>query len=448
MGESDAENPLITLKTKHMFENHPHRQTHCSRFRFVTVALVLLSCAMLPAQQVLQLDSCYARARTNYPLVKQMELLDKTRDYSLSNASKGFLPQVQFAGQATYQSAVTELPIVIPGLTLPSLSKDQYRVYGEVTQPLTDLVTVKQQKALIEANAAAEVQKLEVELYKLRERVSQLFFGILLIDAQLEQTSLLKKDIQSGLDKTNVAIANGVAAGSAADQLKAELLRADQRRIELQQARNGYANMLALFIAQPVDEKTRLQTPEVVPSNPNINRPELKLFELQKRSFDISNKLLTTKNIPRASLFFQGGYGRPTLNMLTNAFDFYYIGGLRLSWNLSGQYTLQKERQLLTLSQRMVDVQKETFLFGTGVTMKQQDSEMIKYSELVRTDKELITLREKIKKTAESQLGNGTISATDFLNYVNAEDQARQNQVLHKLQWLQSLHNYQFTSGN
>lgn len=414
----------------------------------ILLGSVVLLHHLLPAQQVLLLDSCYARARANYPQVKQLELIEKSRDYSLSNASKGFLPQVQFGLQATYQSAVTELPIAIPNLTLPSLSKDQYRIYGEAVQPLTDIITVKQQKELIEANAAAEVQKLETELYKLRERVSQLYFGILLLDAQLQQTELLKKDIQSGLTKTNAAITNGVATRSNADVLQAELLRADQRTIELQQARNGFADMLGLFIGQPVDERTVLQTPEIIASNPNINRPELKLFELQKQTVDIQNKLLTTRNIPRASLFVQGGYGRPTLNMLTNAFDFYYIGGLRVTWNLSGQYTLQKERQLLSLSQRMLDVQRETFMFGTSVTMKQQDREVNKYSELVRTDNELIALREKIKKTAASQLDNGTISATDYLNYVNAADQARQNQVLHKLQWIQALHNHQFTTGN
>ncbi len=445
MGENNVESPL-TLKKENMSALFSSTRKTFRKASLLGAAMVLYGLA--PAQQVLLLDSCYARARANYPQVKQLELIEKSRDYSLSNASKGFLPQVQLGLQATYQSAVTELPIMIPNLTLPSLSKDQYRIYGEAVQPLTDLITVKQQKELIEANAAAEVQKLETELYKLRDRVSQLYFGILLLDAQLQQTELLKKDIQSGLTKTNAAITNGVATRSNADVLQAELLRAGQRTIELQQARNGFADMLALFTGQPVDERTVLQTPEIVPSNPSINRPELKLFELQKHTFDIQNKLLTTRNIPRASLFVQGGYGRPTLNMLTNAFDFYYIGGLRVSWNLSGQYTLQKERQLLSLSQRMLDVQRETFVFGTSVTMKQQDREVNKYSELVRTDNELIALREKIKKTAESQLGNGTISATDFLNYVNAEDQARQNQVLHKLQWIQALHNYQFTTGN
>jgi hypothetical protein len=91
-------------------------------------------------------------------------------------------------------------------MDIPTISKDQYRLYGEVSQSITDLFTVKDQKEYINTNSEIETQKTEVELYKLRERINNLYFGILLIDAQIQQTELLKKDIQSGIDKTNVAI--------------------------------------------------------------------------------------------------------------------------------------------------------------------------------------------------------------------------------------------------
>ena len=153
-------------------------------------------------------------AQRNYPLVKQYALLEKSQVYSLSNAAKGVLPQLSLSGQGTYQSEVTGLPISIPGVEIQTLSKDQYKLYGEVVQPITDLFTLKYQKELVQSNVRAETQKIEVELYKLKERINQLFFGILLIDAQIQQTESLKKDIQLGLDKTNAAIANGTALKS------------------------------------------------------------------------------------------------------------------------------------------------------------------------------------------------------------------------------------------
>lgn len=401
------------------------------------------------SSQSLNLDVCYQLAENNYPLVKQYALLDKTREYSLTNASKGYLPQINVGGQASYQSDVTQIPISLPNIDIPSISKDQYKLYGEVSQPLTDLFTVKHQKELIHANSAVEEQKVEVELYKLKERINQFYFGILLIDAQLTQAETLKKDIRSGMNKNDVAIANGIALKSSSDILRAELLKADQRTIELKAMRKGYADMLSLFINRPVKENTILEKPYRAASlMTKINRPELKLFEIQKRTFDVQSKLIDTKTLPRFSFFFQGGYGRPGLNMLNNNFDLYYIGGIRLTWNISSFYTQKQEKQLLNLSQNTLEVQKETFLFNTNLTLKQQDSEILKLEELIQTDQDIVRLRESVKLSAQNQLAYGTATTNDYLTYINAEDQAKQNLIIHEIQLLMAQYNFKTTSGN
>ena len=396
--------------------------------------------------KTLSIDECYVLAKDNYPLVKQMELINKTRDYSIENISKGYLPQFNVSGQASYQSEVTQIPISAPGVS--PLSKDQYKIYTEVYQSLTDGRNIKQQKELATANAATEKQKIEVELYKLKERINQLFFGALLLDAQLEQNEILKKDINSGLDKTNAAIANGTALKSNADKLKEELLKAYQNTIELKANRKAFTDMLSIFIKQPVDETTTLQAPLAQPAAAAINRPELKLYDTQKKMYDIQSRMITTRNLPKAGLFVQGGYGRPALNFLKNDFRFYYVGGLRLSWNLNGFYTAKKERDILKINQASLDVQKETFLLNTNLSLSQQNSEVSKYNELIGTDNDIITLREKIKQVSKSQLENGTITTNDYLTYVNAEDQARQSLLLHQVQLLLAQYNYQTTSGN
>jgi outer membrane protein TolC len=387
-------------------------------------------------------------AKQNYPLIKQYTLIEKTKEYSISNAQKGILPQFNIAGQATYQSAVTQIPISLPNVNIPIMSKDQYRLYGEVSQSITDLFTVKDQKKYINASSEIEVQKAEVELYKLRERINNLFFGILLIDAQIQQTELLKKDIQSGIEKANVAIDNGISIKSTTDNLKAELLKANQRTIELKATRKGYADMLALFIGNPIDESTILEKPHRQVIATIINRLELKLFDLQKKTFDIQNKLITNRNMPRVSVFFQGGLGRPALNMLDNDFKEYYIGGLRLNWNIAGFYTYKNEKKTLALNQSFIDIQRETFLFNTNLTLKQQNADITKMQELIETDKCIITLRESVKTATQNQLTYGTATTNDYLIAVNAEDQAKQNLVLHEIQLLLIEYSVQTTSGN
>ncbi|MBL7835619.1 MAG: TolC family protein [Cyclobacteriaceae bacterium] len=409
--------------------------------------LLLIATGALQAQS-LTIETCYTLAAENYPLVKQRELLTKSNEYTLQNLSKGYLPQLTLAGQATYQSEVTQVPISVPGMNVAVLSKDQYKFYGEVTQTLFDGGVIKQQKLTQQSNLQVEQQKLEVELYKIRERINQLFFGILLVDEQIRQTELLKQDIALGLKKTEAAIANGTAFRSSADVLKAELLNADQRTTELKAARIAYAEMLGLFINRQLDAGTALEKPKALVVSPEINRPEITLYDSQNKTIDAQYKMLTARNLPRLNLFVQGGYGRPALNMLSNDFEAYYIGGVRLNWSLSGLYTLKKDKALLDLNRQTIAVQKETFLFNTHYTLRQQSAEVNKYSELLTSDNDIIALRTRVKQTASAQLENGVITSNDYLREVNAEDKARQNKIVHEIQMLMAQYAQQTTTGN
>ncbi len=407
--------------------------------------------------QTLKIDDCYRMARENYPLVKQYELIEKTKEFSVENAQKTHLPQFGIYGQATWQSDVTKIPLDFEALkpilgnnvpTIPELSKDQYKLYGDVSYSLTDLVTTKNQSDLVKANAEVEKQKLEVELYKLRERINSLFFGVLLIDAQIAQAELVKKDIQNGIERAEVAIANGAALRSAADNLKAELLKTKQRTTELQATRKGYSDMLALFIGQPIDENMVFEKPLPPIVSNEINRPEMLLFNLQHQAFDLQNHQITDRNLPRVNLFLQGGFGKPALNMFSNNFAPYHITGVRLSWNLSGFYSYRNEQKQIDVNQAGVQVQQEIFLFNTNLALSQQNAEISKIRDLITDDSEIILLRENVKHATQTQLENGTATTNDYLIAVNTEDQARQSRILHEIQLLMYQYNIKTTTGN
>lgn len=414
------------------------------------IVLLLMCSHPAEAQQSnsLTLDSCLALANQNYPLIQQYTLIEKARDFSIANAQKGVLPQFNVSGQATYQSEVTKVPVSLPNVNIPTIAKDQYRLYGELSQSITDLFTVKDQREYINTRSEIETQQTKVELYKLRERINSLFFGILVIDAQIQQTSLLKKDIQNGIAKANVAIANGVALKSTADNLKAELLKAEQRTIELSATRKGFTDMLALFTGIPIDENTILEKPHLQMFTSAINRPELRLFDLQKKSFEVQEALITAKNRPRISVFFQGGLGRPALNMLKPGLEGYYIGGLRLNWNFAAFYTYKNEKKILDINRSAIDLQRETFLFNTSLALKQQHAEITKMQELIETDRSIVALRESVKHSTQQQLVYGTATTNDYLIALNAEDQARQSLILHQIQLLMTAYNIRTTAGS
>jgi hypothetical protein len=417
--------------------------------KYLLFCLMTIPVAVLAQSNTLTIQECYNLAEKNYPLVKQRSLVALTKQYSLENLSKGNYPQLSINGQATYQSDVTSIPVNIPGQEIPQLSKDQYRLSAELSQSLSESVTISRQKEVQEIASQVQEQALEVELYKIRDRVSQLFFGTLLLNEQLQQNDLLINDIQLGIDRTSALVNNGSEFQSSLDKLKAEALKANQRTIELQTSRRAFLDMLGLFINASIADETALAKPQPTALEEEIQRPELILYQYQRQSYDVQNRLINSRNIPRLSVFLQGGVGRPTpVNALSNDLKSYYIGGLRLNWNLSSFYTTSNEKQLLQINKRMIDSQEETFLFNTNVTLKQQNGEISKLQRLVQTDEEIINLRNSVSEAAKAQLDNGVITVNDYLKEINAEDQARQNKLLHEIQLLQAYYIHQNTTGH
>lgn len=400
-----------------------------------------------PLQQ-LSLATAWELVQKNYPAVKQKDLVRQTAGISVENLQKVFLPQFSISGQATYQSDVTSVPISIPGFSIEAPNKDQYKLVADVNQLIYDGGLTREQKALQQLNAKVEDQKVEVELYKVKERINQLFLSILYLDEQLKQVELVKKDIETGIKKVEAQVQNGVAFKSNLNMLKAELLKTGQRTVEISTSRIGLVAALSLFVGQELNEQVRLEQPvSLLVADHNINRPELKLYSEQENLINQQDKLILAKNQPKASLFAQAGYGRPGLNMLKNDFAFYSIGGLRFNWSLAGLYTKKKEKEQVQVNKKIVEVQKETFLLNTNAQLKQQQAEIDKLQQLIRSDEEIISLRKTVTEAAKAQLENGVITANDFLKEVNAEDMARQSLITHRVQLLQSQINYQTILG-
>lgn len=415
----------------------------------------LLAMLVIPFQllsqplQKLTLEQAYDLSAKNYPVVKQKDLIKQTAGISIDNLQKGFLPQVVISAQATYQSDVTKVPVSLPGFTIEAAAKDQYRLVADVSQLVFDGGLTKEQKVYQQLNAAVEEQKVEVELYKLKERINQVYLGILYLAEQLKQVDLVKTDIQTGIKRIEAQVQNGTAFRSSLNMLKAELLKTDQRTIEIKSSKRGLTDVLALFIGQPLNENIQLEKPASVLAVTSIEiaRPELKLYTDQEKLIGQQDKLITAKNLPKASVFVQGGYGRPALNQLKNDFDFYYIGGFRFNWSLGGLYTKKKEKELVEVNKKIVEVQKEFFLLNTNTQLVQQYSEIEKLQQLITSDNEIIGLRGSVKEAAKAQLENGVITANDYLKEINAEDQARQTLITHQLQLLQAQINYNTISG-
>ena len=398
------------------------------------------------------LEECYRLAQENFPMVRQRGLIREANALNVNSLKNNYLPQIELNAQATYQSDVTSFPVKLPNVEITPLSKDQYKATLDVKQILWDGGIIKMQEKVLNTTTEVEMQKVEIEVAKLKERVNQLYFNILQLNENEKLIDLLKSDLAARIKKIEGAIANGIALKMSLQTIQAEDLKADQRIIELKSARMAAIEMLGLLITKELDEKTVFEKPTPQYENligVQINRPELTLFDLQKKQIDLTVKVSSLKNYPRLFAFATGGYGRPGLNFLKNDFEFYGIGGITFKWNLADLYskTLKNDLQVLKNNAQIIDIQKDIFLLNTNIVVKQQSAELTKLEKLLEKDRQILNLREKIKETASAQVENGVMTANDYLIELNAESQARQNLVLHELQLLNAQINLKTTLG-
>ena len=404
---------------------------------------------MAQSKPQLTLEQCYSFASTSSPLAQQKVLTIAAGSLAEKNQNLKWLPEINLNAQATYQSEVTSFPVKLPGITVDELSKDQYKATLEIVQPVYDGGIIAGQRKLQNIGTNIESQKVEVDLYQLKSKVNSYFFTVLLMDENIKLMNVVLADLDNNIKKVFAQAENGIATKSNVDVLKAEQLKVAQKVIEFKAARKSAIQMLEILIGTAVSENTSFlkPAPAVLAAELNILRPELKLFEFQRQQFQQQSKLISAKANPKFSLFANGGYGRPGLNQLKNEFQWFYIGGARLTIPITGQFTKQREKNVIKIQEQIVDKQKENFLFINRQLLVQQKNEVEKYEQLVATDAAIVSLRTKVKENSSFKLANGIITSTEYVTELNAENQAMLNQKLHEIQLLQSQYNYELILG-
>ncbi len=414
------------------------------RLRLLVTGMVLMS---FVSQGQLSLDVCHAKAREHYPLIRQSELIDKIRDYTIDNAGKGYLPSISLSARATYQSDVTKIPLSLPNLAIESLTRDQYQAVAEVSQVIWDGGAIRTHKETTRSTANLEQQNLEVELYGLRERVDQLFFGILLVEEQLRQNEILEKELQNTFNRVKALAGNGMAQRTDLELVKVEQLKAGQGRIQLEATRESFRQMLSTLVGEPLPEGMTLEPPvEWLPeAYDGASRPEFLLFEAQERLLENQKQTLFAANRPKLGAFLQTGIGKPGLNMLKNDFSPYAIGGIRLTWNFGGFYTLKNNLLKIETNQQALGVRKEVFDFNNRLLFTRQKSETGQYRKLMAHDEEIVALRTSIRKAAEVKAENGVLSVSDLIREIHAEDLAIRERNLHQIRYLMAVYSLRNT---
>lgn len=417
---------------------------------FASLAMLLTQSAWSQQSSVITPDYCYKRLLETYPLSRQSELFSRIHDLQINTLKSGNLPQLTLNGQASYQSDVTEIPIHLPNISIPAMDRDMYKATLDFSQVIYNGGSFRQQSEVENINLELNQQNLETELYKLKERINQYFVNILLLDENTKLNNLLREDLITKSSRLESGVRNGTILQANADVIHAEIIKTDQRIIELRYNRVAVIKMLSELISDTLSSNSVFEIPEPAVNTTPLknNRPEYRVFDMLLARFDIQKKLVDTRLRPKVSGFATLGYGRPGLNALLNEFDSYYIFGARLSWNIWNWNQTRNDRKVLDLQAGITNTQKETFNRNVSVTVQQYIADISKLEELIKADLQIIELRESITKSASSQLDNGVITSTDYLQELNAALQAKLNLATHQVQLKQARINYLAATGN
>lgn len=400
------------------------------------------------------IEDCMTSAEENYPLVVRYDLIKQTEQFTLSNIAKGWLPQIGAYAQLTGQSAVTELPAVLEqlltaqGMKVRGISPVQYRAGIDVQQTVYDGGAIGASREVTRAQTAVDAARNAVDIYAVRQRVCEVYFGWLLVEERLALNATLQTMLSGNVDKLMALHAKGVATKSDVDVMRAELATARQQQTEMESTREALQRVLSLLCGQEV---TAVVRPALTPEAPTGIRPEMTLFDRQEAVVDAREKALRTQLMPRVGLFAQGYYGYMGMDMYRDMFHrtptLNALIGARLTWNISPLYTRRADLSRLQLNRQEIDAARQTFVFNQRLQSAQEQQNIVRYRRLMAEDDEIVALRRSVREAAEAKLAGGIIDTNQLLQELVREHQASISKTIHEVECLKAIYELQHIQG-
>lgn len=399
------------------------------------------------SQNSISLDSCISWSKKNYPLIKQNEITLQQTEQNEKAIRENWLPKLSFLGQATYNTEVVQFDF--PGMDL-KFPHDAYLTSLSLEQTIIDGGQTKSQHSVERLNTELTIQQNEVELYKLVERVNQLYVNVLLGRENLRILELYKEDLSNRAKNMKAGVDNGLVLSSSLDELEAEILKTEQNIIESEFQLQGLYKTLTLYIGKPVDENTILSETPIggATARIEVQRPELKIFDLQSKLLDARFKQINVNAIPKVTVGAAGNYGRPGPNFINQELRFFGSANLTVRWNISSLYGLKREKTKVELNKSFIDIQKEAFLFNIESSLNTQTAQLNALAQMIEKDDVIIEKRQHVTETATAQMENGKITVVNYLSQLNAELQAKLNKKVHEIKRMNAISTINATSGS
>jgi outer membrane protein TolC len=421
--------------------------------RKILILIFIAACwSSLPAQKILTLKECYEHAMSVNAIASEKDAYTNISDIKDNNLTKGWLPALDANASAAYNSDVVDFKNAnLPAFAsvFPQMPHEAYKITLDINQVIYDGGAIKSAREMEKADLKINEKQTETDLYKIRNQVNTYYFNILLLNRQRELLinyhNLLKKRIST----LQSAVQNGTILKTDIDVLAAEQVKVEQQLTENSFHKASLNKILSDLTGVQVDDSTKLVlTDQKDNMSDTLLRPELQLYDLRNEQLNASLQVIHSRRMPKAFGFATLGYGNPPGNdFFNNKFDTYYYVGGGIKWNIFDWNKARNEKEVVGLQQGIIEKRKKDLEDNLNRQLEAKSAEIKSFEAMMQSDSSLIQMRKRITVTAESQYQNGTITASEYLDEMNSEQQAIINFEIHKINLALAKVEYKNISG-
>jgi len=365
---------------------------------------------------------------------------------NVQGIKEAWLPKLNVGLQGTYQTEVVQFNI--PGFTT-NFPHDSYLGSLALEQMLFDGGISKRQSQLEALNTDIEIQKNKVEIYRMVDRVNQIYMSILLAKANISMLELLQDNLMKRSVSVAASVTNGLMLQTQLDEIEVEMLKTRQQLIEAKENLNGLCASLSILTGKTIASTTEfLETP--AGGNTllmNNMRPEATLLLMQEGFLSEKYKLATNLALPKLYFNVVGNYGRPGPNFINQDLRFFGSGSLAFKWNISNLYGLNREKQRVEISRKVLNIQRDQLNQNVETSLATHAAQLNAMNQVLQLDDAIVQKKTEIASVSANQLENGKITATVYLLQLNDEMAARLNRKVHEIKRINAWSNYNITLG-
>ncbi|MEO9885332.1 MAG: TolC family protein [Balneola sp.] len=401
------------------------------------------------AQTVITLNDLYEKIYSEYPTALKQEIEAKVADLNTQIAGTNLYPELIISGRASYQSEVTELQA--GPLSPPSISKDQYNLTLGLNQLLFDGGRTKSIGKLAKMNGEISLANLEVEMWSIRKQLDEVYFNIILMQKQLETTDVLLKDLNEQLELVKSRVRNGVLLQGNEFAMQAEILKIQQKKKQMERSIDAGYEVLSHITGMEISNQATLQLPAQTAfmelKGKEVQRPELMIFDAQKKMLDVQNRINKTQKSPQLSAFANTAYGRPGFNVFDDDLHLYWMVGLKASWSFKNFRNSAKKSSIVQLEQQKIGANEDAFYRQIRSGLAKVEGQISAIQEQILLDNQVVELREKVADEKKKELQQGVITSTEYITELNALNRSQLDLNLHQIQLMQAKNEYKTLKG-